>query len=115
MRFTDGFFGDPGPATVWMRLRQPVVVGEEPTPAQRMMAVADFGNGVSSVLPWDRYLFINPDLSVHVSRLPVGEWVCLDSRTFPTPESGVGLAESALYDEKGRIGRAVQSLLLDRR
>ncbi|HEV7886343.1 MAG TPA: acyl-CoA thioesterase domain-containing protein, partial [Acidimicrobiales bacterium] len=31
MRFVSGYFGDPGPAVVWMRLCQPVVAGEEPT------------------------------------------------------------------------------------
>ncbi len=30
-------------------------------------------------------------------------------------DHGLGYAESALYDERGRIGRAVQSLLIDPR
>lgn len=115
MRFVSGYFDDRGPSTVWMRLCQPVVAGEEPTPAMRAIAVADFGNGVSSVVPWDRYLFINPELTVHLVRPPVGEWVCLDARTFMAPSDGAGLAESALYDEAGRIGRAVQALFVDRR
>jgi hypothetical protein len=115
LRFVGGFFRERGPATVWIRLRQPVVPGEEPSPAQRVAAVADFGNGVSSEVPWEEYLFINPDLTIHLARPPVGEWVCLDARTFLNPGGGVGLAESALYDERGRIGRSVQSLLLERR
>jgi hypothetical protein len=115
MRFVGGFFRERGPATVWIRLRQPVVPGEEPSPAQRVAAVADFGNGVSSEVPWEEFAFINPDLTIHLSRPPAGEWVCLDARTFLNSGAGVGLAESALYDEQGRIGRSVQSLLLERR
>src|SRR5439155_27290823 len=66
MRFLQGMFDEQGPATVWMRLRQPVVAGEEPTPVQRAMAVADFGNGISSILPWESWQFINPDLTVYL-------------------------------------------------
>jgi hypothetical protein len=103
-----------GPAAVWFRLRVPIVAGEELTPLMRVAAAADFGNGVSSVVDWNTgWLFINPDLTVHLSRYPRGEWVALDAVTYPS-DHGVGFAESALYDEDGRIGRSVQSLLLDR-
>jgi Acyl-CoA thioesterase C-terminal domain/Acyl-CoA thioesterase N-terminal domain len=113
MRFVGGRFAQLGPSTVWIRLRVPVVGHEVPTPWQRVAAAADFGNGVSSELDFQSYLFINPDLTVHVHRPPVGEWVCLDARTrFGTP--GIGTAESALWDSEGRIGRAVQSLLVER-
>ncbi len=115
MRYAAGEFRTQGPATVWIRLTQPVVAGEEPTPVMRAAAAADFGNGVSGVLvPFERYLFINPDLTVYLLREPVGEWACLDAVTYPSA-SGVGLAESALSDVVGRFGRAVQSLLLGTR
>lgn len=114
MRFAKGEFGPPGPATVWFRLKVPVVAGEPPSPLQRVMAAADFGNGVSSEISWFDYLFINPDLTVYLHREPVGEWVCLDAVSRAEPH-GVGLAESALYDERGRIGRSLQSLFVDRR
>jgi hypothetical protein len=113
-RFVEGAFLEPGPATVWMRMRQPLVAGEQPTPLQRVLVAADSGNGVSAALDWRRYLFINTDLSVHLFRMPAGEWVCLDARTFPA-EEGVGLADTALYDERGRIGRGVQTLLVRER
>jgi hypothetical protein len=77
------------------------------------VAAADFGNGVSAIARFGEMTFINADLTVHLHRLPAGEWVCLDSRTTLGTE-GVGLAESVLYDEKGVIGRSLQSLLLDR-
>jgi hypothetical protein len=75
---------------------------------------ADSGNGVSSALDWRRYLFINVDLSVHLHRLPVGEWVCLDAETFPEA-NGVGMADTRLLDERGQIGRAAQTLLVAER
>ena len=95
-------------------MRQPLVAGEEPTPLQRVLVAADSGNGVSATLDWARYLFINVDLTVHLIEPPAGEWVCLDAITIPEP-NGVGLADTALYDERGPIGRAVQTLLIGER
>jgi hypothetical protein len=113
-RFVRGDFGIRGPALVWMRMRQPLVAGEEPSPLQRVLVAADSGNGVSATLDWGRYLFINVDLTVHLHRPLAGEWVCLDSITIPEPE-GIGLADTALYDGRGPIGRAAQTLLIDER
>jgi hypothetical protein len=81
---------------------------------QRVLVAADAGNGVSAALDWTRFLFINVDLSVHLHRMPEGEWVCLDAVTVPQP-SGIGMADTGLYDERGAIGRAVQTLLVAER
>jgi hypothetical protein len=113
-RSAEGSIGEVGRAAVWFRLRVPIVAGEENSPLMRVAAAADFGNGVSSVVDWSSgWMFINPDLTITLSRYPTGEWVALDAVTFPS-NHGVGFAESALYDEDGRIGRSVQSLLFDR-
>ncbi len=114
VRFLEGGFVEPGPATVWLRMRQPLVAGEEPSPLQRVLVTADVGNGVSASLDYRRYLFINVDLTVHLERMPEGEWVCVDAVTLPQP-NGVGTAESVLSDERGRIGRALQTLLVSER
>ena len=87
----------------------PLVAGEEPTPLQRVMVAADSGNGVSAALDLREHLFINTDLSVHLLRLPETEWVCLEAQTL---FGGLGMADTALWDERGRIGRAVQTLLV---
>ncbi|MDA8275866.1 MAG: thioesterase family protein [Actinomycetota bacterium] len=114
IRFVEGRFDGLGPATAWFRLRCPVVAGHTVSPWQRAAAVADFGNGISAELEFDGHVFINPDLTVGLHRPPTGEWVCLAARTrFGTP--GVGTCESALWDEQGRIGRAVQNLLVEPR
>lgn len=113
-RFTSGGFLELGPATVWMRMRQRLVAGEDASPLQRLLAAADSGNGVSATLDLERYLFINVDLSVHLHRLPAGEWVCLEAITIPQP-NGIGLADTALHDERGPLGRALQTLLVRER
>ena len=111
VRFSAGSFLEPGPATAWMRMRIPLVEGEQPSPLSRVLVAADSGNGVSNVLDFQNYLFINPDLTVHLFRYPTGEWVCLHAATFING-AGIGLADTALHDEQGQIGRAAQSLFV---
>ena len=113
-RFAAGSFLEPGPATTWLRMLHPLVAGEEPTPLTRVLIAADTGNGISNTLDFRRYLFINVDLTVHLHRLPAGEWVCLESVTIPEAH-GVGLTDTTLLDERGRIGRAAQSLVVGER
>ena len=114
IRFVAGSFLEPGPATAWLRMRQPLVAGEEPTPLQRTLVAADVGNGISAALDFRRFLFINVDLTVHLERMPKGEWIGVDAATLPRPK-GVGTAESTLFDGDGRIGRALQTLLISER
>jgi acyl-CoA thioesterase len=109
--YVSGGFDQPGPAAVWTRLKVALIAGEEPTATQRMMAVADSGNGISSLLPFQEWWFINTDLSVHLHRIPVGEWIYMDA-VSTLDRSGVGLAETQLFDEKGRVGRGAQALMV---
>ena len=113
-RFVRGGLDEAGPATDWIRLRLPLVDGEETAPLERVAVAADFGNGISRIIDFEQLLFINPDLTIYLHRLPVGDWVCLDASTRIEPH-GIGLAVSDLYDERGPIGHALQSLLIDRR
>ncbi|MDH3261213.1 MAG: thioesterase family protein [Acidimicrobiia bacterium] len=105
---------EPGPSVAWFRLRVPVVQGEEPSPLQRVLVAADCGNGISSAVDIQRYLFINPDLTVYQHRPASGEWIGLDALTR-LERQGIGLAEAALFDERGRLGRSLQSLYVDER
>ena len=107
-------FEAPGPATDWIRLRYPLVAGRDLTPLERVIAVSDFGNGISKVFDFESVIFVNPDLTVNLFRLPEGEWVCVDAVTRVGPD-GVGVAESLLFDQRGPIGRATQSLLVEPR
>jgi hypothetical protein len=100
-----------GPCAIWFRLRHPIVEGEAPLPAQRVAVAADSGNGISAILDFRKYVFVNTDLTINLLRPPRGEWVCLEAQTLFGPDSS-GLAESRLYDEAGLIGRATQSLVV---
>ena len=103
-----------GPGWAWFRLKLPVVPGEEPSGLMRICAAADFPNGISNVVEPTKITYVNPDLTIYVHRLPVGEWVLLDAKTWLEPH-GTGVAEGALYDRHGRLGRSTQSLLVEAR
>ncbi|MDP9101114.1 MAG: thioesterase family protein [Actinomycetota bacterium] len=110
-RLAAGGFGQMGPATAWSRLRYPLVPDEEPTGLQRVMAVADSGNGLSSELDLAHWHFINPELTVHLHREAVGEWICVDAVTTIS-DGGTGLATTRLADLSGPLGVGAQSLLV---
>jgi hypothetical protein len=111
IRFVKGRFLEPGDATAWFRLRHPVIDGRPIHPLERVAAAGDFGNGIAAVLDWDEHVFINPDLTLYIERPPVDEWVALESQTR-IERGSVAVAESVLWDRDGRIGRAIQSLVV---
>ncbi len=114
IRFVEGAFMSLGPAVAWFRLRVPLLAGSETSPLQRLAAAGDFGNGISAAVPWEDHVFINPDLTLYIDRPPAGEWICLRSETRVVA-GGIGVSESVVYDTRGRVGRAVQALLVARR
>lgn len=114
VRFLSGAFLEPGAAEVWMRMRIPLVAGEAPSPLTRVLVVADSGNGVSAVADPTEVVFVNTDLTVHLHRHPVGEWICLRARTIIDGQ-GSGLATSHLSDTAGGIGTALQTLFVQAR
>lgn len=114
LRFTDGAFMQPGPATAWFRMRMPLVQGEEPSGAQRAIVAADFGNGIGSELEFATHVFVNTDLTMHLFREPEGEWIAVQARTEHGPD-GTATAWSRLHDARGPIGIAAQSLYVSAR
>jgi len=113
-RFVEGHLERPGPAAAWTRLLVQVVDGEEPSGAQRLVTVADFGSGLSSMLDFQNWVFINTDLSLHLQRVPDGDWIYLRAQSTLEP-LGIGVAETEFFDARGRVGRAAQALLVGRR
>jgi hypothetical protein len=111
VRFLNGAFLDPGPADVWMRARIPLVAGEPMSPLSRVLIAADSGNGVSALVDPRELLFVNTDLTVHLHRHPVGEWILLRAATT-LDGGGSGLATSRVADVRGEIGTALQSLFV---
>jgi acyl-CoA thioesterase len=104
----------PGRGTTWYRFL-PSLVDEEPaTPTVRVAATADLVMSAGSIVGFQRYLSANPDLSLHVQRLPEGPWICLAS-TARVDGRGIGQSDGVLFDRSGRLGRAMKSLLVDPR
>jgi hypothetical protein len=113
IRVVGGEMGS-GHVIAWIRLRGELLPGVAPSPLARACAAADFANGLSAILPFDEWLFVNTELTVHLHREPVGEWIGLDARTT-SDASGVGLASGVLHDEHGRFGTCAQALFVQRR
>ena len=114
VRFLDGGADRPGPARAWFRLQRPVVDGEQPSgvqrPPQPTSATASRG-----CCPSEQWIFLNPDLTLHLARPPVGEWIGLDAFTLPN-DQGMAMAESrGVRRARPPWAGAVQSLLLQRR
>jgi len=109
-RVAAGSWEEPGPATTWGRMRYPLVPDEEPSGWQRLLTLADSGNGVSNVLSMD-WFFINTELTVHLAAEPVGEWICLDAATR-IDAAGFGLASSRLFDRDRLVARGAQALYI---
>lgn len=110
-RLVEGDFGVPGAAVEWIRLRQPVVAGEEPSPLCRVAAASDVASGISSIYSAESGVgLINADLTIALHRPLIGEWVGIDAVTEVGPD-GIGLCTNRLFDVAGTIGAATQSLI----
>lgn len=97
-----GWFGQPGPRRLWIREVRALVAGEVYSPLARVAGAADLANPFAN--SGDNGLqFINADLSLHLARLPAGEWIGLDV-SFRVSRSGVAAAGCDLYDREGPLG-----------
>jgi hypothetical protein len=114
MRNVKGAFNTPGPAAIWYRASRPIVEGAELSPLMRAIIAADFCNGTSAFLAFKHWTVINADLTLSLAREPVGEWILLDAETWAGPDS-IGIAAARLADRDGYFGRAVQSILFEKR
>jgi hypothetical protein len=114
IRAVRGGFLSLGPGAIWYRANRPIVEGAGLSQVMRAVIAADFSNGSSPVLSFDDWTFLNADLTVSLSRPPVGDWILLDGESWIGPD-GAGLAASKLADIDGYFGRAVQSLVIEKR
>jgi hypothetical protein len=114
LRSAHGSFGVPGPGAIWYRADRPLVEGFAISQAMRAVVAADFCNGTSAALDFRQWTFLNADLTVSMARPPVGEWILLDAQSWIGPD-GAGLAMAQLADVNGYFGRAVQSLVIEKR
>ncbi len=113
-RWVRGWLGEPGPGTAWGRLTVALVAGEKPSALQRLVVMADSGNGVAAPFDIREWLFVNTELTVHLHRAPVGDWMGVSAHTV-VGTTGLGTVSGLLYDELGHVGRSAQSLIVRRR
>jgi len=110
VRTLTGTTEEPGPGSIWVRLRVPVVEGEATSPLLALLTLTDFAAAVG----WERSptgaAFINTDVTLQINRYPVGPWLLLDSRTHAS-HIGVGFLETTVSDDAGPFGRVLQTLV----
>lgn len=100
-----------GPNTFWMKAL-PLLPDESPSPFQRICPLADCGNALSRLAEMNRVSCVNADLTIYLHRQPEGEW--LGSRSVSHwSRSGIGLSDAELFDAKGPVGRANQTMILE--
>jgi hypothetical protein len=100
-----------GRGQVWIRPRVPVLESTRPGELAYFLGMVDTMNGVAIRVPPETAAFPNTDLTVHLFRRPTGEWLGLDVEVAFGPV-GVGMTSSALHDETGLFGRALQILTI---
>lgn len=102
------------PAECWVRPKVDLVAGEVPTVLERLFCVADVANGMGSRLDVRRWTFLNTDLTVHLHRLPRGEWFGIRAVSNYGAD-GVGTSVATLFDVDGPVAALQQAQLVRRR
>ncbi len=110
VRYPPGENNLPGPTTLWMK-SPPIVDGEATSAFQSLCPIADCGNGISRNTELDEASCVNADLSISVFRLPESEWLASQSTSF-WERNGIGASHALLFDTRGAIGVALQSLVI---
>ncbi len=100
---------EPGRGWFWVRTDVPLVADEAVSPTARIAGLLDIANGMTVRADPADVHFPNVDLTAHLLRVPVGEWLGIDtSVTFG--DNGIGLTSSRLHDAAGPLGTLAQSL-----
>jgi len=102
---------EPGRAQFWMRPRIPLLLGETASPTARLLGLIDIANGITPRFPPTDLGFPNVDLTAHLIRPPVGDWIGCDTTVSFGPH-GSGLTHTVLHDEEGPVGTSAQTLAL---
>ncbi|RYB90436.1 thioesterase family protein [Nocardioides oleivorans] len=101
----------PGRAVVWARTSEPLIAGEDVSTLARTAGMLDIVNGMTVRADPRDVSFPNLDLTAHLLREPVGEWVGFDA-TVSFGATGLGLTSSVLHDASGPLGTMAQTLTL---
>ncbi|MHA3024665.1 thioesterase family protein [Mycobacterium sp. BMJ-28] len=102
------------PAECWVRSKVDLVKGEAASALQRLFCVADIANGMGSRMDLTTWTFLNTDLTVHIHRVPDGDWFGIRAETSYGAD-GVGTSVGTLFDESGPIAAIQQAQLVRKR
>lgn len=102
-----------GPGLVWSRMRGEIEPGTPISPFVHTAMAADMGSGTSSYVDWHDWTYANVDISLHLTRMPQGEWVRVAAVT-ESAGNGLAVVDTRLADEHGEFGHAHQTLFLNR-
>lgn len=102
-----------GSGATWARFRSDLAPGVPVSGVVAAAMVSDFGNGLARVVDRHAWSFANVDISLHMVRRPVGEWLLIEG-DGQLQGLGVGLSNMRLSDRGGAFGRAHQTLFIDR-
>jgi hypothetical protein len=96
----------------WTRLSADLTPGLRTSPLVHAAMLSDFGNGLARPAHPRHWTFANLDISIHIVRRPVGDWLLADAEAM-LQGVGVGLTNMTLCDRRGPFGRAHQTLFID--
>jgi len=99
----------------WARLDAAVVAGEPTTPTARITFAFDCANVMGIDDPMGNVTMINPDVTAHVLRPPVDEWVAITGETFVMPSLGRSTTIATFSDRDGLYAQGSLSQLVQPR
>lgn len=111
LRYTEGSHEESGPGTSWVRLASPLIDGVNNSAFTMVATVSD----LAAAAGWESTptggTYINPDLTLQLARLPIGDWIALDAHVVHGTGDGVAMMTARVFDDHGPIGHITQSLM----
>ncbi|MGH3351740.1 MAG: thioesterase family protein [Nocardioides sp.] len=102
---------EPGRALVWARTDVPILDDEPISNVARTAGLLDIINGMTVRADPREVAFPNLDLTAHLVREPVGDWLGFDA-SVSFGKAGLGVTSSVLHDETGPLGTMSQALTI---
>ena len=106
-----GAVRQPGPAAAWLSCDGEIILGTKPSQFVKAALFADFGSGMGSVLSVKEWSYANLDISLHLLRMPVGDWFLIDAHS-ETSGNGHGVARTTFADAEGIYAYGTQTMFI---
>ncbi len=100
---------------VWIKFNTPVVAGSPMRPNARLVAVLDFVNLINVDFGRADLSMINADVTGHILRPPISDWIAITGDTRFHAQSGRGVSTATLSDDDGIFAVASTSQLIQHR